>query len=338
MAERRATRLEDLARLAGVSITTVSRALNDSPAVNQQTKQAIWRLAREHDYPFRGYMPSGPTTAAATVAIVIPRPQGREARLSDPFTLELVAGLGEAARQRGCDFIVSHVAPTGPADLAELMATNRNNGLIFLGQSSLHAAFNVLAKTETRFAVWGAQLPKQAYCSVGSDNPLGGRRATLHLARLGRKRIVFLGDTEAPESMQRYQGYVAALTDSGLPLDPKLSVTTSFEIEAAEASVDALLARRVRFDGIVAASDLIALGAIRALERGGLQVPGDVSVVGYDDVPFARYSRPALTTVRQDTALAGRLLLSKLLNADMGGELRSERLPTDLVVRESCGG
>lgn len=338
MAERRATRLEDLARLAGVSITTVSRALNDSPAVNQQTKQAIWRLAREHDYPFRGYMPSGPTTAAATVAIVIPRPQGREARLSDPFTLELVAGLGEAARQRGCDFIVSHVAPTGPADLAELMATNRNNGLIFLGQSSLHAAFNVLAQTETRFAVWGAQLPKQAYCSVGSDNPLGGRRATLHLARLGRKRIVFLGDTEAPESMQRYQGYVAALTDSGLPLDPKLSVTTSFEIEAAEASVDALLARRVRFDGIVAASDLIALGAIRALERGGLQVPGDVSVVGYDDVPFARYSRPALTTVRQDTALAGRLLLSKLLNADMGGELRSERLPTDLVVRESCGG
>ena len=338
MAERRATRLEDLARLAGVSITTVSRALNDSPAVNQQTKQAIWRLAREHDYPFRGYMPSGPTTAAATVAIVIPRPQGREARLSDPFTLELVAGLGEAARQRGCDFIVSHVAPTGPADLAELMATNRNNGLIFLGQSSLHAAFNVLAQTETRFAVWGAQLPKQAYCSVGSDNPLGGRRATLHLARLGRKRIVFLGDTEAPESMQRYQGYVAALTDSGLPVDPKLSVTTSFEIEAAEASVDALLARRVKFDGIVAASDLIALGAIRALERGGLQVPGDVSVVGYDDVPFARYSRPALTTVRQDTALAGRLLLSKLLNADMGGELRSERLPTDLVVRESCGG
>ncbi len=338
VAVRRVTRLEDLARLAGVSITTVSRALNDSPAVNQQTKQQLWRLAREHNYPFRGYMPSGPTTAAATVAIVIPRPQGREARLSDPFTLELVAGLGEAARQRGCDFIVSHVAPTGPADLAELMATNRMNGLIFLGQSSLHAAFNRLAETETRFAVWGAQLPKQAYCSVGSDNPLGGRRATLHLARLGRRRIVFLGDTEAPESMQRYQGYVAGLNEAGLPVEPKLAVPTSFEIEAAEAAVDALLGRRMKFDGIVAASDLIALGAIRALERGGRKVPDDVSVIGYDDVPFARYSRPALTTVRQDTALAGRLLLSKLLNADAGGELRSERLPTDLVVRESCGG
>ena len=117
VSSRRVTRLEDLARLAGVSITTVSRALNDHAAVNQQTKQRIWKLAREHDYPFRGYMPAGPTTAAATVAIVVPRPQGREARLSDPFVLELVAGIGEAARQRGCDFVVSHVAPTGFDDL-----------------------------------------------------------------------------------------------------------------------------------------------------------------------------------------------------------------------------
>ena len=337
VAARRNTRLEDLARLAGVSITTVSRALNDSPAVNQQTKQLLWKLAREHDYPFRGYMPSGPTVAAAAVAIVIPRPQGRDARLSDPFTLELVAGLGEAARQRGCDFIVSHLAPSGPADLAGLMATNRATGIIFLGQSSLHAAYNQLAETSTRFAVWGAQIPNQLYCSVGSDNPLGGRRATLHLARLGRRRIVFLGDTEAPESFQRHQGYLSALQDAGLSVDPTLTVPSSFDLEASEAAIDALLARRIAFDGIVAASDLIALGAIRALERAGKSVPRDVSVVGYDDVPFARYARPALTTVRQDTALAGRLLLSKLLNGE-ASSLRSERLPTDLVVRETCGG
>ena len=334
----RRTRLEDLARLAHVSIATVSRALNDSSAVNRETKALIWKLAREHDYPFRGHMPSGPTAAAATVAIVIPRPQAREPRLSDPFVLELVAGIGEAARQRGCDFIVSHVAPSGAEDLTELMATNRMNGVIFLGQSSLHAAFNRLAQTETRFAVWGAQLPKQAYCSVGSDNPLGGQRATAHLGRLGRRRIAFLGDTEAPEAMQRYQGYLKGLAHAGLRSDPQLAVPAHFETEAAEAAVDALLARRVRFDGIVAASDLIALGAIRALLHAGLSVPGDISVIGYDDVPFARYSRPALSTVRQDTALAGRLLVSKLLNAEPGTVLRSERLPTDLVVRESCGG
>ncbi|MDE1921996.1 MAG: LacI family DNA-binding transcriptional regulator [Gammaproteobacteria bacterium] len=337
MVTLRKTRLEDLARLAGVSITTASRALNDSPAVNIQTKQQIWKLAREHAYPFKTYMPSAPTTAAATLSIVIPRPQGRGAELSDPFILELIAGVGEAARSRGCDFMVSHLTPTSAEELFALIETNRSQGVIFLGQSSLHSAFNRLAETTARFAVWGADLPKQAYCSIGSDNPIGARRATLHLTRLGRRRIVFLGDIEAPESMQRRQGYLAALAHAGIPVDPRLTVPAHFGVEAAAASVDSLINRKIKFDGIVAASDLIAIGAIRALLRAGLSVPEDVSVVGYDDISLASFSRPALTTIRQDTALAGRLLVSKLLNAESRGDHRSERLPTDLIVRESCG-
>jgi DNA-binding LacI/PurR family transcriptional regulator len=330
------TRLEDLAKLAGVSISTVSRALNDSPAVNARTKQLIWKLARERDYPFRNYMPAGPIGAEATIAIVVPRPQGREGGLSDPFFLELFAGVGEAARERGCDVLVSHVAPSSYEDLYAAMTTSRADGVIFLGQSSLHTAFNRLAESDRRFVVWGAQLPDQNYCSVGSDNPLGGRRATLHLIRLGRKRVVFLGDTEAPEAMQRHRGYLDALRQSGMPVDPDLIVPAHFEVESAEASVDSLIQRGVDFDGVVAASDLIALGAIRALRNNGLTVPGDVSVVGYDNVPFSRYSRPALTTIAQDTAKAGRLLVSKLLDASSRGA-RSERVPTDLIVRESCG-
>lgn len=334
---KRKTRLEDLAHLAGVSVATVSRALNDSSAVNAQTKQLIWKLAREHSYPFRGYMPGGPTAAAASLTVAVTRPQGRGAELSDPFVMELIAGIGEASRVRGCDITLSHVMPAGYPELASLMDTSRASGVIFIGQSSLHAAFNRLAESHSHFAVWGAALPKQSYCSVGSDNPLGGRRATLHLMRLGRRRIVFLGDIEAPESMQRRQGYLAALEQGGLGADEQLTVPAHFSIQAAEASIDALIARRTAFDGIVAASDLIALGAIRALIRSGLKVPEDVAVVGFDDLPLARYSRPALTTIRQDTALAGQLLVSKLLNSETGGELRSERLPTDLVVRETCG-
>jgi DNA-binding LacI/PurR family transcriptional regulator len=338
MVIKRKTRLEDLALIAGVSVATVSRALNDSSTVNDQTKHQIWKLAREHAYPFRGHMPEGPTKAAATLMVVVTRPQGRGPELTDPFVLELLAGIGEACRTRGCDFTISHVTPTGYAELAALLETNRASGVIFIGQSSLHLAFNRLAEVHSRFAVWGAELPKQSYCSVGSDNPLGGRRATLHLVRLGRKRIVFLGDIAAPEAMQRRQGYLAALAQSGMTVDERLTVPAHFGVQAAEASVDALIARRVKFDGIVAASDLIALGAIRALMRAGISVPGDVAVVGFDDLQLARYSRPALTTIRQDTALAGSLLVSKLLNGFTGGELRSERLPTDLIVRESCGG
>jgi DNA-binding LacI/PurR family transcriptional regulator len=334
---RRATTLADLAKLAGVSITTASRALNDSPSVNEQTKRRIWALAREREYPFRRYMPAGPTTAAATIAIVIPPPQGRDSSLFDPFVMELVAGVGEAARARGCDFLVSHVAPTGFQDLAALMATNRTAGAVFLGQSSLHAAFNRLAEHERRFVVWGAEMPGQLYCSVGSDNPAGARRATLHLARLGRRRIAFLGATEAPEALQRYQGYLDGLEAAGLAADRRLIVPSQFELEAAEACTETLLARQLGFDGIVAASDIIALGAIRALNRAGLRVPEDVSVVGYDDVQAARLSRPELTTIRQDTRVAGRLLVAKLLDSDVDGALRSERVPTELIVRMSCG-
>lgn len=333
---KKTTRLEDLARRAGVSVSTASRALNDSPAVNMQTKQAIWKLAREMDYPFRQHMPAGPIGAKANISIVVPRPQGRPGRLSDPFFFELLSGIGDAARERDCDVHISHVAPSSFEDLHIAMTTNRADGVIFVGQSTLHSAFNRLAETETRFVVWGAELPEQNYCSVGSNNFLGGKRATRHLVRLGRKRVLFLGDTEAPEAMQRYRGYREALEEDGVQADPALFKAAHFNVESAESCVQSLLTEKVAFDGIVAASDVIALGAIRVLTREGVSLPGDVSVVGYDNIGFARYCTPALTTIDQDTATAGRLMISKLL--DSPGEKRSERLATNLIIRESTSG
>jgi DNA-binding LacI/PurR family transcriptional regulator len=339
---RKTTRLEDIARLAGVSIATASRALNDSPAVNDRTKQTIWKLAKEHDYPFRRHMPAGPIGAQGTIALVVPRPQGREGRLSDPFFLELLAGVGEAARERGCDLLMSHISPANYDELSAALNTSRADGVIFLGQSSLHSAFNRLVDADHRFVVWGAELPDQDYCSIGSDNISGGRRATLHLARLGRKRIVYLGDLDPPEAMQRHRGYLDALAQAGLEADAELIVPAHFEVESAEATVDALIRRGVAFDGVVAASDQIALGAVRALLHAGVDVPGQVSVIGFDNVPFSRYSRPALSTIAQDTMKAGRLMVSKLLDhggASTGmGAGRSERVPTELIVRETCGG
>lgn len=324
--------------MAGVSISTASRALNDHPAVNDRTKQKIWKLAREHDYPFRRYMPAGPIGASGTIALVTPRPQGREGRLYDPFMLELLAGVGEAARERDCDLVMSHVSPGNIDELNAAMTTSRADGVIFLGQSTLHSAFNRMAETDGRFVVWGAELPDQVYCSIGSDNINGGRRATSHLARLGRKRIVFLGDLDPPEANQRQRGYAEALESAGLGVDPDLIVPAHFEVESAEGSVDFMLRRGLDFDGIVCASDLIALGAVRALLHAGKRVPEDVSVIGFDNVPFSRYARPALSTIAQDVMKAGRLMVSRLLDHAGQGGGRSERIPTDLIVRETCGG
>jgi len=233
--------------------------------------------------------------------------------------------------------LISHAAPQNYDDLSRLMDMSRAEGVIFLGQSFLHERLNRLMAHGGRFVVWGGELSGQEYCSVGTDNVKGGRRATAHLARLGRQRIAFFGDTEAPEMRQRFEGYKEALELNNLTYDPELVVPAHFEIESAEAAVDALLAKGHGFDAIFACSDTIALGAIRALARRDMAVPDDVSVVGYDDLQIARYSRPALTTIRQDLAKAGRLMVSKLMNASSASDMVSERLPTDVIVRESCG-
>ncbi len=336
-ANKRGIRLEDLAELAQVSTATVSRALNDSPLVREETKRRVWMLARQHHYPFRPQMPAILSGAAATIAIAIPTPLGKTGSPADPFFMELIGGVGEAARDAECDIIISHVTPRNFDDLSDIIESSRAEGVIFLGQSFLHERFNRLSQTQNRFVVWGAELPGQQYCSVGSDNIRGGRRATSHLLRLGRKRVAFFGDTDAPEIMQRYSGYMDALKEADLPLDMHLVAPVHFEVESAEDAVERLIAQDVEFDAIFGASDLIALGAIRGLIRHGRRVPEDVSVVGYDDVLLARYSHPALTTISQDMAKAGRLLVSKLMNSKGGLDIQSERLPTDLIVRESCG-
>ncbi|QIK78168.1 LacI family transcriptional regulator [Sphingomonas piscis] len=328
------TTLEQIAKLAGVSISTVSRALNDHPLISRSTKERIWALAHEQDYTFRQAMPTAPIGAEGSIAIVMPYFHGRPLPLSHPFFLELLASIGEAARARSCDFTVSHVAPASYGDLVLATTTSRASGVIFLGQSALHRELNKLAETPARFVVWGANLPGQSYRTIGSDNLMGGRRATMHLARLGRKAIAFVGGTD-PEAMQRRRGYLDALKQAGIASNPDLVCEAEFELESAEAAVGSLLRRGITFDAVVAGSDLTALGAIRALRDRGLSVPQDVSVVGYDDMLLARLSTPALTTIRQDTQEAGRLLVSSVL--DQHASDQSRRLSTELVVRESCG-
>ncbi|NJO13703.1 MAG: LacI family transcriptional regulator [Rhizobiales bacterium] len=335
-AARRSATLEDIAREAGVSISTVSRALNDSPSVKRRTKQQIWQIARAHDYEFRSSMPSGPIGADATIAVVVPAPQARDSRVADPFFLELLAGIAEA-RVSGTPTSSSATFPARGGDLGYAMSTSRATGVIFIGQSSLHHEFNALAARDNRFVVWGAEFPDAQYCAIGSDNLAGGRRATAHLARLGRKRILFLGDTEAPEAEQRFRGYRQAHEQAGLALDDDLIVPAHFEVHSGEAAVRSAIARGLRFDAVFAASDLIAIGAIRALTRSGIRVPEDVSVVGYDNIPAARLVTPQLTTIDQDANLAGRMLVSKLIDKGDGPAI-SQRLETSLLIRESCGG
>jgi DNA-binding LacI/PurR family transcriptional regulator len=189
------------------------------------------------------------------------------------------------------------------------------------------------------------EAENQSYCSIGSDNFQGGFRATSHLIRLGRQRIVYLGQAPAlptaqtmfSQSAVRLAGFRAAIDGAGLSLDPAMIQAATGTAEAGADAIENLLERSIAFDGIVAASDMIAIGAVRALQQRGVDVPRDVSVIGYDDSDIASYARPRLTTVRQDTLKAGNLLVSKLLRLMDGHSVASERLPTDIVIRDPAG-
>jgi len=208
--------------------------------------------------------------------------------------------------------------------------------VILIGQGRHHDQLNKMAARGVPFVVWGAQLPQQLYTTVGGDNVTGGRLATERLLAQGRRRIAFLGDTTLPEVEQRHRGYVEALAAEGLAPDPQLHVASSFLPESGGQAVEELARRGVAYDGLFACSDLLAMKAIYALRAHGRDVPGDVAVVGYDDIELAGYCHPPLTTVRQPRDVAARALVNALLARVDGQSAPSLQLPTDLAIRASA--
>ena len=184
---------------------------------------------------------------------------------------------------------------------------------------------------------WGAVLPEQPGLSIGCDNIGGGRRAGAHLVACARSRVAFLGDasTHYPEFLDRFLGCDAALREAGLAMDRALQVDAESSEDAGHAAATELMRRGLPFDAVFGASDLIAIGAMRAFAEAGVRVPEDVSVIGFDDIPAARIATPALTTIRQDSTRAGELLVDTLIQLVDGGQAQSVRLPTELVVRRS---
>jgi DNA-binding LacI/PurR family transcriptional regulator len=171
--------------------------------------------------------------------------------------------------------------------------------------------------------------------TVGSDNVAGGHDATQHLISQGCRRMVFLGDPSAPEVAARLQGYRAALHEAGVDPDARLEVPGRFGSDAAYHAVSSLLVAGVGFDGVVACSDVFAMSAMRALYEHDRKVPADVAIVGFDDIPLARYTSPPLTTIRQDCRQGARLLVDGLLRAIRHQPTSSVVIPAELVVRAS---
>lgn len=327
--------MADIARLAGVNVSTVSRALSGSPLVNEETRSRIADLARSLNYSVNVGAQNLRLRQNRTVAVVVPfDPVSRE-ELSEPFFLGLVGSIGDALAHSGHDMLLSRIDANRLDLAAQIVDAGRATGVIVIGQWHHHDQLNEMAVQGVPFVVWGARLADQLYATVGGDNREGGRVAAEHLLEQGARRIVFLGDPELPEVGLRYQGYVQAHAVRGLEPATELLCVVPFLPDAVRHAIEALVGNGIPFDAVVASSDMMAMTAVNTLQRLGKRVPGDVLVVGYDDIVLAAHCHPSLTTIRQPVQTAGEQLVRVLLERCAGHRPKSVLLPTELIVRES---
>jgi DNA-binding LacI/PurR family transcriptional regulator len=327
--------MADIARLAGVSVSTVSRALSDSPLVSSETRQRIGELARTLNYSVNVGAQNLRLKQNRTISMVVPYDPATRQHLSDPFFLSLIGSVADALTEQGYDMLLSRVDANRLDLAAQHCETGRAIGIVLIGQWHHHDQLNQMAVRGLPFVVWGAQLAHQLYATVGSDNVAGGRLATEHLLAQGARHIAFVGDPELPEIGQRHAGYLAAHAAHKLTPAPALCRPVPFITEEIQRDAQALVQSGVPLDAVFASSDLAAMSVIATLRRQGLRVPEDVAVVGYDDIALAAHFHPPLTTVRQPIEAAGRALVESLLRLIGGEKPRSQLLVTELVARET---
>lgn len=331
--------MSDIANIAGVSKSTVSRALADSPLVNQATKDLVRKIAREQNYRLNVAARNFRLKESLTIGVILPSAEGDGAdwRLSDPFFLEMLGALADAADQRGHQLLVPRSTPQEHEWIQSYAGKGTTDGLILIGQGSQHEAINELAKNYPALAVWGAQIDEaQRYSIVGTDNAKGGFRAADYLLKQGRRHIAFFGHRNLPEIEQRYQGYLAAHKEHGVDANPDLMINEDRLEISAEESLRTCLGSGGVMDAIFASNDIQAMAAIRALKKMGLSVPDDIAVIGYDDINLAKDYNPSLTTIRQDRVQAGELLVDIVLERYEGRSTHSTILDPELMIRESA--
>ncbi|MDG0980640.1 MAG: substrate-binding domain-containing protein [Halieaceae bacterium] len=329
--------MADIAALAGVSKSTVSRALADSPLVNDKTKALVRKIAKEKNYRFNSAARNFRTKQTLTVAVIIAAADDVEWTISDPFFLEITAAIAEALDKRGHQLLLTRTRPQQAEWIESFIRNGQADGVIVIGQGSIHKQLNELAAQFDVLSVWGAPVEGgQSYALAGSNNLRGGRLAGEHIAQTGRKRVAFVGYQDHPEIASRFAGVQQGLAKHQLSLESKLVFGSLMDRTTGEQSLEKLVNRRAEYDAVIAASDMQAFKVMSALQSVGVDIPGDIAVIGYDDIPAAAIYHPTLTTIRQDRSAGAELLVENLLKVLNGKGPSCIELEPELVIRESA--
>jgi DNA-binding LacI/PurR family transcriptional regulator len=324
--------IKDIARAANVSHSTVSRALRDSPLVSRETTEKIKTIAHQAGYRVSAVARSLATSKTRTIGVVV-------TSVLDPFVAEVVTGIENLAISRGYSvFLAScNAEPVREAQVVQSFEERRVDGIIVMDSrvGSLYAAH--LSNLKIPIVLINKFRLGEFTYSVAIDNIVASRDATAHLIQLGHTRIAYIGDRDGVQlDTDRFGGYRQALDHAGIPFQPYLVAHGDGKPLGGEEAMEQLLALPERPTGVFCFNDMSALGAMRALRAHKIRVPQDFSLVGFDDLFFASYTDPPLTTVRQPKEYMGRLAAEIVLTLLSGSSCEyNVKVQGELIVRES---
>ena len=331
----------DVAALAGVSQSTVSRALAGDPVVSEPTRTRVLAAARELNYHIDENAARLRTGRTGTIAVVVISREGEDHKDVNPFYFSLLGAICAAASSRGHETLVSF------QDAADTLSgryeeQRKADGLIVIGTTANRAAWNYfreIGENGAHIVYWGSPFD-EGLDWIRADNEEGARLATGHLIDNGYRRIVSITSDHSPQRQfkERYDGYVARMTEEGLPTRAIEIDETLPREEQGRKAVAELIAGGEPFDAIFVVCDQIALGVLLELHERGIAVPGQVGVVGFDGIRSGAYAIPPLTSVEPDFQSAGSKLVEKLLKQIAGQPNDERRVRVRLVPRASSKG
>jgi DNA-binding LacI/PurR family transcriptional regulator len=313
----------------------VSRALAGNSLVNTKTREKIEAIAREHG--FRPNQMASKLRRQKTGVIGVAIPLGHDVRqqISDTFFMTLLGHLADELTEKGYDLMLRRVIPAHDEDwLDRFIGSGMVDGVIVIGQSDQFERIEEVADGYLPMVVWGNHQEGQRHCVVGTDNRLGGKLAAERLIASGAQNLAFLGDTQPIEFAARFAGAKEVAEKMGVTVR---ALPTHLSPErTGEEIAEHLQEIEGKVDGIFAATDTIAVTCLKELRERGIDVPRQIKVVGFDDLPISSQTAPPLTTVRQDIAAGAKGLVDLLLRRLAGEDTESLVLPPHLMVRASA--
>jgi DNA-binding LacI/PurR family transcriptional regulator len=334
--------IKDIAKAAGVSHSTVSRALSDSALVSDETKARIQRLAGEMGYSPDSLARSLVTRQTNTIGVVV-------TTIADPFIAQVVQGIEATAQDHGYTVILCNSGAVSDREIAavEMLRSKRVDGVIVTSSRIGALYLEHLERIGVPIVLINNHNEDSGRYTftVSVDNCHGGRLATRHLIELGHRRIAYVtAPADHSSDLDRMTGYRQSLSEAGLEPFPALVIPGNGRADGGEQALESLNALDVRPTAVFCYNDMTAIGLIAAARHAGLSVPGDLAVVGFDDIPFAKYCYPPLTTIAQPKIEMGQLAMKMALslmaiNAETGDqELSNVVVYGKLIVRASTVG